>query len=142
MLQYPLKFKTNAKAPAKIKTAWSASAEGQQEISCAIPKIFGGEGDGYSPEDFCALAILNCFIGTFKVFAEKSDLNFSELIGEAEITLDRSQDKVLVTQIDLHFTLTLASDPVKAKNLLEEAQKNCIISNSLKSKNNFNFTIN
>ncbi|MDX8431724.1 MAG: OsmC family protein [Candidatus Algichlamydia australiensis] len=139
MIEYPMKFK----AEAKLNGGWTATAHGQPSLTCDVPEAFGGAGAGYSPEDLIGLSVMTCFMGTFKVFAEKSGLSFSDLSGNVEIFLDRNEEKVVsVTEVHLHFSLTGVTDEEKAHALLTDAQKSCIVANSLKSKNNFTFTIN
>lgn len=139
MIHYPLKFQVTS----KIDSSWSATAPGQPPLNCDIPPQFGGSGDGFSPEDFFGMAVMSCFMASFKVFAEKGGLTFSELQGKAEITVDRNEKKtVSITQVDLHFILTGPNETEKANALLNETKNNCIVANSINSKTNFSFTIN
>ena len=139
MIQYPLKFQVSS----KMDKNWSATAPGQSPLNCAIPPQFGGPGNGFSPEDFFGMAVMSCFMASFKVFAGKNELTFSSLEGSTEITVDRNEkNSVSITQVDLQFSLKGASDVEKARALLEEAKNNCIVANSINSTTNFNFTIN
>ena len=135
MIKYPLKFKANAKASAGSQTTWTAQAEENAPIPCAIPPEFMGPGGGYSPEDLYALALLNCVIATFKVFAEKSALNFTEVTGEAELTIDRGEGGMpWINHIALKLSLSGASDPEKGEKVLQEAKKACIVCNSMRTE--------
>ncbi|GAB5411772.1 MAG: hypothetical protein ChlgKO_08860 [Chlamydiales bacterium] len=139
MIEYPLKFQ----AISKMNGSWSAIAHEQPPLNCAIPPQFGGPGDGFSPEDFFGMAIMSCFMGSFKVFAKKSALTFTELEGSVEISVDRNEQKsVSITQVDLQFSLRGAADVDKARAILEEAKNNCIVANSINSIINFTFAIN
>ncbi|MCP5491869.1 MAG: OsmC family protein [Chlamydiales bacterium] len=143
MIKYPLKFKASAKATPGITNTWTAQAEHNDPIKCAIPPEFMGPGGGYSPEDLYGLALLNCVLATFKVFAEKSNLTFTEVNGTADITIDRGQGGMpWISHIALHATLTGASDPAKGEKVLHESKKACIVCNSMKTEVSFEVSVN
>lgn len=134
MIQYPLKFHASANATPGITTTWSAESESNAPITCAIPKEFMGPGGGYSPEDLYGIALLNCVMATFKVFAEKTKLSFTDVSGKAEIVIDRGEGgKPWISKIDLHFTITGAEDKERAEKVLKESKNACIVCNSMKT---------
>lgn len=140
MIHYPLQFSLKGEASAGITTSWSTSREGLPSLTSAIPPEFGGSGSGFSPEDFLLFAALNCFIATFKVFAEKSGLQFTSLSGEGTLWIDRvGKAAPGITRIDLSFILHKPSDQKKAEQLLEEAKKNCMVTNVLSVEKNVTF---
>ena len=125
-------FIVNAKAGPGIQSPWTASMAGQSEIVLAIPPQFQGPGTGWSPEDLYAQALLNCFIATFKFFAEKSSFPFETLEGEAILTPGKNDKGTLIMkEIVIKVQLTGAADKDKAKALLEKASANCLIMNSV-----------
>ena len=71
MIKFPMKFEAEAHATPGASTQWTAQTDLLPPIPSAIPPEFMGPGGGYSPEDLFALALLNCLIATFKVYAEK-----------------------------------------------------------------------
>src|SRR3989344_2902412 len=103
MIKFPMKFQVQAQAGAGSHTKWDAQTEHLSPICCAIPPEFAGPGEGYSPEDLFAISLLNCLIATFKVYAEKSKLNFSEIKGKVDLTLDKlpGQTGFAMTQADV-----------------------------------------
>lgn len=135
MLQFPMKFEVEAAAPSGIGANWTAKAPNLSPVPCAIPVEFMGPGGGYSPEDLFALAVLNCVIALYKVYCEKSKIKFTEIRGRASLTADKQQGSAnfVMTQIDMTFEIEQASDPAKAKSLLESAIKDCPVGNSIKS---------
>lgn len=138
MIKYPLYFKAAASSNAGINTTWSSGAGELDRIDCAIPIEFQGPGSGYSPEDLLAMTVINCFIATFKVFAERSALSFDSIDAEARLEINRdSTGKVGVTKLDIDVTLHKPSDLDKAKLILAEAQKNCLMANALKASCEF-----
>jgi organic hydroperoxide reductase OsmC/OhrA len=89
MLNFPLTFSGSARMTAGSDSTWPASAQSEFNLTCAVPPEFAGPGGGASPEDLYVLALLNCFLATFKVMAEKSRISFSEALGEGKLIIDR-----------------------------------------------------
>jgi len=143
-MQFPIKFNVAASSEKGISKCWESQGESMPFITCCIPTEFGGAGEGYSPEDLFALAILNCIIATFKVYAEKSNLEFENLDSSAELTMDKhtSDDYLFMSHIDIKITITGASDKDKMKTILDRAIKDCAISNSVKTGKTYQININ
>lgn len=102
-----------------------------------------GPGGGYSPEDLFALAVLTCIMATFKAYAEKSKILFSEIKGRASLTVDKQPDEsgIAMSHIDIFFDVTGAPDAEKTRKLLEAAIKDCAVSNSIKSGKTFHIHV-
>lgn len=134
-----MKFEVEAVAKEGAMTPWTAAAPRLEPIASAIPIEFMGPGGGYSPEDFFAMALLNCLIATFKVYTEKSKVTFQEIKGRVILTVDRitGQTGFMMTQADVHFDIRGASDQEKARKLLDAAIKDCAVSNSIKTGKTF-----
>jgi organic hydroperoxide reductase OsmC/OhrA len=145
MIQYPLDFKVSSKSVAGAASAWTSevsSAQGKLTSTLAIPPEFEGPGGGYSPEDLYALALLNCFIATFKVIAEKSRLNFESIEGAGLLQVDRNESGVpWMKSFKMNFTLSGAPDLERAKRLLEKTSQSCMILNSVKTEKIFEFEV-
>ncbi len=143
MIQFPMKFEVDAASGPGIGSHWQGSANRLSPITSAIPPEFMGPGGGYSPEDLFALSLLNCLIATFKVYAEKSGLNFREIKGKVRLTVDKipGESGFAMTEADVFFDLTGTSDPIKAKKILDLAIKDCAISNSIKTGKTFHINI-
>jgi organic hydroperoxide reductase OsmC/OhrA len=142
MNKYPLLFEASSHGSSGIKNTWESNALNLPKVVCAIPKEFAGPGNGYSPEDLMAMAVINCFIATFKVFSEKAQLIFDTIDGKGTIVIDRlNTGFVGVSKVNLEFTVTNSSDPTKAEVILKETQKNCLMANALKAEVQFSFSI-
>lgn len=145
MIQYPLDFPVFAKAPSGTNTQWISSAgltEELTKIPCAIPVEFNGPGNGYSPEDLFALALVNCFIATFKLIAGASRLEYTHISGKAVLTVDRNESgKPWMDRCSFEFTLDGVVDREKAERLLNKTSSQCLIWNSVHTKKNFSFAI-
>lgn len=145
MIQYPLIFPVHVNAASGTDSKWASAAgtsNNLSEIPCAIPVEFNGPGGGYSPEDLFALALVNCFIATFKVIASASRLQYTEIKGDASLTVDRNESgKPWMAECTFKFTLAGATEPDKAERLLNKTTSQCLIWNSVHTKKNFSFTI-
>lgn len=134
-------FTVNAQASSGINTLWTASGAETGTLSMAIPPQFQGPGGAASPEDLYALAILNCFIATFKVIAEKSKFPFGEISGTATITSGKNEKgKLYIPTVAMKIHVTGINDEEKAKRLLGMAGDNCLIMNSVNTEKSVEYT--
>jgi organic hydroperoxide reductase OsmC/OhrA len=139
-MKYPMTFEVSSQATPGIQTAFEAKSHDLPTISCAIPPEFQGAGNGYSPEDLYTLSLVTCFIATFKVFAEKSQFSFQSIILKANLTIDRNEKGVpTLTRIETEVTLYGAQDQEKARKLLQDAERYCLVSNAIKSEKTYSY---
>jgi organic hydroperoxide reductase OsmC/OhrA len=144
MVHYPLLFKVSSHGPSGTSSPWQTgvpfTAESGQPLTAAIPPEFAGPGGGYSPEDFYALALINCFIATFKVIAERSKLEYETIQASGTLTVDRDdQGAPWMKHFLLEVELGGARDPERAGRLLEKASQSCLILNSVRTGKEFRF---
>jgi organic hydroperoxide reductase OsmC/OhrA len=148
MIQYPLQFRVRGQALAGVRERWSMIAENSQvpnfdaTILVAVPPEFEGPGLAYSPEDFYALALANCFVATFKVISEKSKLNYKSLNAQGTLTIDRDEKGApWMKAFHLNVELVGATDIDRAHRLLEKTSQSCMILNSVKTEKTFDFDV-
>lgn len=143
MLHYPMKFNVRASAKPGISVNWQTSALANDQIlSGSIPPEFGGPGTGLSPEDFYALAIVNCFMATFKVYAEKSDLQFEEVQADVSLEVDRDEKGFpWMARAHLNVKLVRPNSHEKGELLMNKSVKGCLVMNSIKTEKTFSFEI-
>lgn len=139
MFNLPMKFEASTSATSGIMTGFEAIAEDFTSIPCAIPPQFNGPGKGYSPEDLLAISVATCLVATFKVFAEKSAFAFERIEAKAELTIDRVNGVVAISKIEVKATVFGVQDQEKGRKLLDQAAKNCLVSNALKIDKQFSF---
>jgi len=133
MIQYPLSFYAQADSEFGIQTPWNAVSSGK-EFACAIPKEFEGPGEGISPEDLFAQALTNCFLATFKVYAEKSKLSFCVIQAKTELIVDLNERKQpVMKEAKLMVTVLGAEQPDRLRMLAEKTLKSGFILNSVKT---------
>lgn len=106
------------------------TCEGKPDIQVATPPEFKGHEGIWSPEDLYVASANMCLMTTFLAVAERAGLAFTAFESEAEGRLELVDGKFQVTTIVLRPTITLApgADSVKAKDLIEKAEANCLIS--------------
>lgn len=143
MKQYPMKFSVNAESTSGISSSWITKAEKfDGPLQMAIPPEFDGPGNGYSPEDLYAMALQNCFLATFKVFAEKSKLNFKNLNVNSDLFVDRDEKgRPWMAKIHLVIELSGVEQIENAKRLLEKTSQSCMILNSVNTQKTFEFHV-
>ncbi len=117
---------------------------GKPEIQVATPPEFKGHEGIWSPEDLFVASVNVCVMTTFLSFAERAGLAFLSYESEAEGRLELVEGKFQVTAIALRPRIMLqpGGDSTKAKELIEKAEANCLISNSIKTRVSLEATIN
>lgn len=143
MINYPMTFKVSSQSTSGIQSIWQTHSEQYpKNIDVAIPPEFSGPGGGYSPEDLYATALTNCFVATFKVFAEKSRLNFNEIKIQADLFVDRNEKgQPWMSKIHLTIDLLGVTQKENAQRLLEKTSQSCMILNSVLTSKTFAFNI-
>ncbi len=135
----PITFFSHSTANSNIKQAWTSIAS-ERNVLTDIPKEFEGEGLGFSPEDYFALALQNCFIATFKVIAHKSKLDFENISVKFSLMLGPGETQSTMMKEALFFVqLTGCSNQERAQRILEKTTKSCMILNSVKTNLTFEF---
>jgi organic hydroperoxide reductase OsmC/OhrA len=111
------------------------TAEGLPNLRSASPAEFDGPGDRWSPETFLVGAVGDCFILTFRAVARASKLPWTSLRCQVTGTLDRIDRTTQFTHLHIHARLMLpaGSDRGVARRALENTERSCLISNSLKA---------
>ena len=119
------------------------SCAGKPDIQVATPPEFKGHEGIWSPEDLFLASANVCVMTTFLAVAERAGLAFTSYESVAEGRLELVDGKFQFTAITLKPTIMLPAnaDAAKAKELIEKAEVNCLISNSMKAKVSLEATI-
>ena len=85
-------------------------------------------------------AVADCFILTFRAIARASHFEWVSLSCEAEGVLDKGDQGTQFTAFHLNAKLEVSAgaDHEKARRLLEKAERNCLITNSLVARVHLN----
>ena len=119
------------------------SCAGRPDVQVATPPEFKGHEDIWSPEDLFVASANVCLMTTFLAVAERAGLAFTAYESVAEGRLELVEGKFQFTAITLKPTITLSAnaDAAKVMELIEKAEANCLISNSMKAKVSLEATI-
>lgn len=102
-------------------------------IAAGSPPQFGGTDTVWSPEELLVAATLECLWTTFEAYARHDALEVHDWSGTGTAVLEKGSPIPAFSSIRLQVDVAVASaDEARARNLLESAQKRCIISNALK----------
>lgn len=114
-----------------------------EKLQVSAPKEFDGPGNEWSPEELLIASVADCLILTFRAIASASKLEWNNLTCEAKGTLEKIDKITKFTEIHIKASLQIKahSDEQKALRLLEKAEQNCLITNSLNSKIHFDANI-
>tara|TARA_B100000614_G_C14315165_1_gene397979 strand:+ start:182 stop:604 length:423 start_codon:yes stop_codon:yes gene_type:complete len=132
---YPLSFSAKSIDVDPTAPKWE---EGVAGLAVSIPPEFDGPGDGRSPEDFLGMAMVNCFIATFRVYAGLSKVAYNRLEVGVNYTIEPGDNKLpIVTRAHFEVSLQGAENPARAERLLAKVSKSCIVLNSLSAEKTF-----
>lgn len=141
----PRSFKVESIGASGVSNIWRNKLTDKvcKAIDMAIPPEFEGPGGTYSPEDLYALSLMNCYLATFKYIAEKSKLKYVEILGNAELIVDKGEEKSpWMEKINIKIELNGCGNRERALNLLEKTKSHCMILNSVKTKVNIELIAN
>ena len=111
------------------------TAERLTVLQSASPAEFDGPGDRWSPETLLVSAVADCFILTFRAIAKASRLSWISLDCDVTGTLDREDRVTQFTRFDMtaHLVVPTGEHSDRARQALQKAERNCLISRSLKA---------
>ncbi len=111
------------------------TADRVEHLRSASPAEFGGPGDRWSPETLLVGALGDCLVLTFRGIARASKLPWTFLRCGVTGTLDRIDNVTQFTAFEIQACLELpaGTDPERARRVLEKAEQNCLVANSLKA---------
>ena len=131
MTTYPVDFEAKAQAAPGTDKSWTIES-GSHAVECAVPPEFGGTGGGFSPEDLFAQALTNCFMATFKVYAQASKVGFGQIGVKSLLSVDKnSEGQPIMKLCHLDIQVTGADRPDRVETLVQKALKSGFILNSV-----------
>ena len=112
------------------------SAPDLPELVVDAPPEFKGDKGFWTPEHLFVASVNSCFMTTFLAIAENSRFDFVSLRIRAEGKLEKREGQgFMITEIKLRPRLVLgdAHGTERALRILQKAERNCLISNSIKT---------
>jgi organic hydroperoxide reductase OsmC/OhrA len=112
------------------------SAEGKPGFRVASPPEFKGEAGVWTPEDLFVASVNICTMTTFAALAARQDLTVISYRSDSQGTLEFVDGKYRFTKIVLLPVIEVATqeDKQKAKTVLEDAHRTCLIANSMSTE--------
>ena len=109
---------------------------GKPDIEIAVPPEFGGHEGIWTPEELFVASVNICIKATFLYYARRNNLEFLSYESEAEGILGRIENRSMFTEIKVIPKIRIVADSQfeKAKEIITLSEKNCLISNSIRSK--------
>ncbi len=126
----------------QCQLAWTGEKRGRLDapglpsLEVATPPEFKGHPGMWTPEHLFVASSLSCLMTTFVALAEKARLSLARFDASAHGKLTQAADgKLAITEIALEPEITVSEpdDEAKALDLIEKAEKYCLVSNSMKS---------
>jgi organic hydroperoxide reductase OsmC/OhrA len=104
------------------------------QLATAAPPEFDGPGGLWSPESLLCAALADCFVLTFRGISRVAGFQWLQLECRVEGVLERVERVPQFTRFTSFATLTVpqGGDERKARELLERAERTCLVSNSVK----------
>lgn len=132
MKPYPHTYSVNAQASPTGTVP--VSSQGVADINTAPPPEFDGPGDVWSPEILLVAAVADCFILTFRAVSRAAKFNWEQLECQVDGVLERVSGVTQFSKFTTRATLSVAAgaDHAKALELMERAEKLCLVANSLR----------
>jgi organic hydroperoxide reductase OsmC/OhrA len=142
MQKTPVEFSAEASSSSEVDKSWIIQSS-QFETKCDIPVEFGGQSNGFSPEDLFLQAAINCFIGTFKVMTNLSRAKFEKVLVKGKLIVDKNNDgKTVMKAVHLEIQVVAAENSQRIKSLVQKAIKEGFILNSLTSELSYSLNVN
>jgi organic hydroperoxide reductase OsmC/OhrA len=103
-------------------------------ISFGAPSDHPDEPTCWTPEHFLIAAVASCFISTFSDIAEKTQLEITSFILDAELVLGTNQGVHSPTRINLRPIVSIIKEQNRNEviQLLEQSARQCSVAQSLR----------
>lgn len=114
----------------------SLRSSGLPALEIAPPPEFQGEPGIWTPEHLYVASVDACFVVTFLAIADLSKLDFVSFASDAKGKLEKIEGSgYQITEVVIRPKLVVrnARDMERAARLLDKAERNCLISNSIKT---------
>jgi organic hydroperoxide reductase OsmC/OhrA len=112
------------------------TAAGKPPVEVGTPPEFKGHEGIWSPEDLFVASVNVCILSTFLAFAGRAGIAFENYESEAEGLLEFVDDRYVFTKIVVRPRIVLqpGENKTKAEEILHQAERNCLVSNSIRTE--------
>jgi organic hydroperoxide reductase OsmC/OhrA len=114
----------------------AVESKGLPALENHAPPEFGGPEGYWSPETLLTGAVASCLILTFRALARTQKLEWSNLEVSCNGEVDKTREGLKFTKFTLNAVLTVSgdADENRAREILENAEKYCLVTASLSSE--------
>jgi len=125
-----------------VSVRWSGEKKGvltvpgKPSVEVATPPEFKGHEGIWSPEDLYVAAVNSCIMTTFLAYAARAGLAFDAYDSAAEGLLEFADDRFAFTKVVVRPRIALrsAEERAKAEDVLRKAERDCLVSNSIRAE--------
>jgi peroxiredoxin-like protein len=125
----------------KTSTVWTEgrsgtlSSEGKPTIRISSPPEFKGERNAWTPEEMFVGSVEMCHMNTFLAFAERRNIPILSYRSHANGVLEYVEGDYRFTRIVIFPTIAVGSTVAETEvhDILREAEKHCLVANSIAS---------
>src|SRR5262249_53975378 len=125
----------------KVRTDWTSARQGtlsaseKPQIVVGSPPEFRGRPDHWAPEELLVGSVNTCLMLTFLALAQAKNLVPAGYESEAEGLLEKVEGKYRITEVAARTRVTLesATELESAREIMENVEAQCFISNSIKA---------
>ncbi len=133
----------------RTSTEWTTArsgvltSNGKPSVKVSSPPEFKGESGVWTPEDLFVASVETCHMATFMAFAARRSIAIRSYKSHSNGVLEFVDGDYRFTRIVIFPTIVVESSASETEvhNLLREAQKHCLVTNSIASIVEVNPTI-
>lgn len=125
------RYQTDVRWVADLRARICAAGKPDWEVSS--PPEFQGPAGFWTPEELFVSAVNVCILTTFLTYAQRRELAVQGYESAADGVLEYIDGKYRFTEVTVrpHVRLKSAEDLERARQILDSAHKNCLVSNSI-----------
>jgi organic hydroperoxide reductase OsmC/OhrA len=110
-----------------------------QTLDVSVPAEYGGAEEGATPEHIYAASLLNCYVATLRVVAQKSHVDL--VVTDGKITVELNEDaQPPLSDASINIECS-ADDQERAERVAEKAKEHCYIHRSVSTEITVNLTV-
>jgi len=133
MIEYPVSLDLAASMDPDGED-WISGGDHGSIVSGITPE-FGGDADALSPEEQYGLALINCYLATFRTLAERRDISYQGVDVDGSLTVDRDEDGMpWISRLDMVITVTHEEETTDLSAFHATVLEHCFIHRSVKTQ--------
>ena len=119
------------------------SMSGISETEVGSPPQYGGDPNSLNPEEMLVAAVNSCLMLVFFHFVKRSDVEVVSYSSDAEGKVEKTKNGLRFTNIQVKAKVRLgnAGSTQKIQEIVQLAEKYCLVSNALTCPVNYNVQI-